>query len=745
MKILWRRVAALGLICCLLATAASAAQTQKHGLELADSLKLTSQYTQNENGIIREQVLTYEPGGDVRPVVVYGDTIYGRSTMDYIQEYLTKQDDTPVAAVNAAFFDMSTGVPYGMVVTDGILRTSGDTKTTVGVLEDGSVIIGWPGLAVELGWKDQRITLNYNKALTRQSGYCLYSRDYDTRTKNTISAYNLILEADRDELRVSDQLQAVVRDIVPDTASCAIPEGCFVLSLAVETNYATAMEQMKKIAVGDQVTIFSQVNRGWENVEYAVSGGDLLVEDGLALSDFTLNTADKQAARTALGVREDGKVVCYTVDIGSNSRGMTLKQLAERMKELGCIGAVNLDGGGSTTLGATPPGYEDFFTVNKPSEGKQRPCANFLFFVRPTTEPKQAQRLHLYPYNAVVLPGGKVDLTVKATDENYMAVAVPGPVSYRAEGGSIGGDAFVAEKVGTAKVTAYAGGLSGFAEILVVETPSEMTVRRADQKKALKELLLETGGQVDLTAQATYLGMALSAQDSSFTWFVPTELGQISADGVFTAADAAGKGDLTVSCGEETVTIPVQLRENPFVDTADHWARPYIAQMNFRDVLQGSADSQGQMKYRPDDSMTRQEFVVAMARSRNVDLSKYEDVELPFDDAEQIADWAEAAMKAAYELGWFTGSGKGEKLYAYPTQTVTREAAMTMLARTISASSDSDALDVFSDVSRVSDWARSALTAMVEQGIINGMDGKLVPQGNVTRAQVAKMLYAMEQ
>ena len=69
---------------------------------------------------------------------------------------------------------------------------------------------------------------------------------------------------------------------------------------------------------------------------------------------------------------------------------------------------------------------------------------------------------------------------------------------------------------------------------------------------------------------------------------------------------------------------------------------------------------------------------------------------------------------------------------------------MTMLARTIQASSDSDALDSFSDAARVSDWARPALTAMVEKQIINGMDGKLQPQGNVTRAQVAKMLYAME-
>lgn len=742
MKSHWRRIMALGLSCCLLVTAVSAASVQSNVLNLADSLTLSGRFAQQENHTVEEQVLIYEPGGDVQPVVVYGDTLYGRSTMDYIQEYLAQRDYTAAAAINAAFFDMSTGVPYGMVVTDGILR-SGGNAATVGIWEDGRLEIGQPGLDVYMVWNGEEITLNYNKAMTRQNGYCLYSPDYDKRTKHTLSAYNLILEADKAELNVSDTLQATVKEIIPDTASVAIPEDCFVISLAMETAYTSAMEQIKTFAVGDEVVIQTRVDRGWETVSYAVGGGDMLVADGQALSDFTLNTADKQAARTALGIREDGKVVCYTADIGSNSGGMTLPQLAQRMVELGCVRAANLDGGGSTTLGATLPGYAEFTTVNTPSEGKQRPCANFLFFVRPTTRAEAAEHLHLYPYDAAVLPDGQVLLTVKATDGAYMAVEVPGPVSYRAEGGEVADDVFTAGQPGTAKVTAYAGGLSGSAEIQIVETPTAMTVRSADRNKPVTDLILETGGQIDLTAQASYYGMELSAQDTSFTWIVDEQLGTITDDGVFTTAGAEAEGELTVTCGDLTVTVPVQLREDPFADTQTHWAKSYIARMSFRDVLQGAADSQGQMRYRPDDSMTRQEFVVAMVRSRNVDVNQYADAELPFADTDKIADWAIDAMKAAYEMEWFTGSGKGEKLFADPTQTVTREAAMTMLARTISASSDSDALELFSDVSRVSDWAKLALTAMVEQGIINGMDGKLVPQGNVTRAQVAKMLYAM--
>lgn len=737
----FRRGAAAALAACLLAQSAAAQVLHQSGLQLTDDLSLSGTYAQYEEHAVREKILSYTPGGDVSPVVVYGDTLYGRSTMAYIEEYLEKNDLEATAAINAAFFDMSTGVPYGMVVTDGILRSSGEGHT-VCIWENGRLEIGQPMLQTELVWNGRSIDFNYNKALSKQNGYCLYSRDYDTKTKNSISAYNVILRAEREWLRVSDQLEAEVVQIVPDLASCTIPEGCFVLALATETDYATAMEQMKQISVGDTVTIFTGVNRGSENIQYAVGGGDLLVENGKALTEFTLDSAKRPAARTAIGIKRNGEVVCYTADKASGSAGLTLAALAQRMVDLGCISAVNMDGGGSTTAGATLPGYTAFSLVNDPADGAQRPCANFLFFVRTPQPSGPAARLHLYPYDAAVLPGGQVELTVKATDRDYRAALVPDGVQLTARGGTMSGQIFTASQFGTATVTAEAGGVSGSVNIQVVKTPSAITVRDSASKKEVRELVLELGGSVDLTAQAEYLGMELAAQDTSFTWQIDEQIGTVTTEGLLTAT-ALGKGKLIVTCGGLSNVINVEVRKNPFADTENHWGKTPIAQLYFEGVMQGSGGTDGILYYRPDDSMTRQEFVVSMVRANGVDTKTYEDTELPFEDNAAVADWAEDAMKTAYALGWFTGSGKGDKLYAQPTATITREAAMTMLARSISAESDSDALDAFADSGRVSDWASPGLTAMVEKGIINGIDGKLQPQGNVTRAQVAAMLYRM--
>ncbi len=737
-----RRTAAAALAVCLLTQGAAAQVLHKSDLQLTRDLVLSATYSQQQEASVREKILSYTPGGEVQPVVVYGDTLYGRSTMEYIREYLDEQNLSAAAAVNAAFFDMSTGIPYGMVVTDGILRSSGDGHT-VCIDEYSRLEITRPMLKVSMLWNDQTIDLNYNKALSKQNGYCLYSKDYDVRTKNGISAYNVILEAEREQLTVSDQVRAVVKQIIPETASCSIPQGCFVLSLATDTNYATAMEQMKQLAVGDKVIISTTVNRGCENVRYAVGGGDLLVENGKALTEFTLESAKRPAARTAIGVKANGEVVCYTADKSSGSEGLTLAELAQRMVELGCVKALNLDGGGSTTAGVTLPGDTAFSIINDPADGAQRPCANFLFFVRQEAMAGAAARLHLYPYDAAVLPGGQVELSVKATDADYRAAQVPAGVVYSASNGTVDGMTFTASAPGTARVTAQAGGITGFTEINVVQTPSSMTVLDSATGREVKEILMETGGTLDLTVEAEYLGMDLAARDASFNWHVDESLGTVDAEGVFAAA-SEGKGTLSVSCGQLTKTVAVEVRENPFADTRNHWARSPIAQLYFKGVVQGSGGTDGIVYYRPDDSMTRQEFVVSMVRASGVKVEKYAEEELPFDDADAIASWAVDAVKAAYGLGWFTGSGKGDSLYAQPTATITREAAMTMLARSISVSSESDALDQFADAGKVSAWAKAGMTAMVEKGIINGMDGKLQPQGNVTRAQVAKMLYMMQ-
>jgi exopolysaccharide biosynthesis protein len=82
--------------------------------------------------------------------------------------------------------------------------------------------------------------------------------------------------------------------------------------------------------------------------------------------------------RTAAGLSADGKtLILLAVDGRSySSRGATMRELAELMKQLGAQDALNLDGGGSTTMVHREGG--ELKVLNTPSDGRPRPVANVL-------------------------------------------------------------------------------------------------------------------------------------------------------------------------------------------------------------------------------------------------------------------------------------------------------------------------------------------------------------------------------
>ena len=156
-----KRIIACALALCLtvgLFTAAAGAVTREEVLKwttpLADNVNLielthAEETAEGPKNLLQQHALTYQPGGDVRPMVIYGSTLYGRSTMSKIATYLDDQNLSLVAGVNGSFFDMSTGIPYGFIVTDGVLRTSGNVNS-VGFFKNGSAIIASPDLHVLL-------------------------------------------------------------------------------------------------------------------------------------------------------------------------------------------------------------------------------------------------------------------------------------------------------------------------------------------------------------------------------------------------------------------------------------------------------------------------------------------------------------------------------------------------------------------------------------------------------------------
>lgn len=102
--------------------------------------------------------------------------------------------------------------------------------------------------------------------------------------------------------------------------------------------------------VGDEIKYEYSITGCEENIAEATGANTLIVADGKRAA-FT-NDITGYAQRTAAGVTADGKKLILAVCDGrqTDCKGMTQAMMADAMIELGCVRAVNLDGGGSSTM-----------------------------------------------------------------------------------------------------------------------------------------------------------------------------------------------------------------------------------------------------------------------------------------------------------------------------------------------------------------------------------------------------------
>lgn len=133
--------------------------------------------------------------------------------------------------------------------------------------------------------------------------------------------------------------------------------------------------------------------------------------------------------------------------------------------------------------------------------------------------------------------------------------------------------------------------------------------------------------------------------------------------------------------------------------------------------------------------LTRAQLAAIVGRAfgadKAADLSGFTDVR---PDA-----WYHNDMAVSVAMGAFQGAnGK-----LNPESPITREEAFAVLARAFGLDGDASALSDYTDGGSVSPWAKSAVSALIDSGFVNGANGKLNPRSSITRAEFAKVISGM--
>lgn len=301
------------------------------------------------------------PGVEIK-LVLAQETVRGR---ERVSSMALRSE--AIAAVNGAFF-AGDGRPLGLFAIDGDLISEPYAKRTAIGLGPGVALIDavdFQGTVRLPDGKEHPVTGINRPRL--QDDMIVYTRRYGTSTGTNVYGWDAVV------------VDGTVVGIYQGNAD--ILENGFVLS-----GHGAARDFLAELQVGDSVEVDLLLEPDWFalGVEQIIGGGPRLVRDGMVhitgeAELFQPDVLVGRAPRTALGLTADHKLLLVTVNGRQPgiSVGMTLAELAELMIELGAVQAMNLDGGGSTTMVIRDR------VLNLPSDGIERAVSNAIVVITP--------------------------------------------------------------------------------------------------------------------------------------------------------------------------------------------------------------------------------------------------------------------------------------------------------------------------------------------------------------------------
>ena len=307
--------------------------------------------------------------------------VIGLETVENLARSVPADAGAPVAAVNGDYFEIDRKLRYvgslhGLLIAEGEL-ISGPHKSTFWLAEDGRPQIGTVKANFRVLWPDGT-----------SSGFGLNCApsDYESQAQNadivvftptfgpstlTENVRELVLEPARGgawlPLKACTTYSARVRQVTA-AGNTAIHAGTMVLSIARKAD-----DSVPPVQAGDFVTFTTELEPDFSGARTAVGGGPVLLADGRPL--YYENS--EQHPRTIVGFN-DTSLYLVVVDGRQEglSRGINFAQQSELMLRLGCTDALNLDGGGSSTM------WVNGEIVNSPSDGHPRAVAVALVLLR---------------------------------------------------------------------------------------------------------------------------------------------------------------------------------------------------------------------------------------------------------------------------------------------------------------------------------------------------------------------------
>ena len=308
-------------------------------------------------------------------VLLGGGDRLGVATLSSQASTFPKARGQALAALNGDFFARGgpcLGDPEGLCIRDGELISAPNGKSAFWMGPDRSLHLG-PVVSLLSMITPDGTSLPIGLNEERQERPVLFTATVGPRTPSAHGTECLLIAEAGTVLPIRPGLRSAFRlQSVHSGGNTPIPTNGVVLSLPAKHGVSPT-----QTAPGSLWTLSTETQPDLKDAQTALGGGPALLKEG---QPTQFQSSDARHPRSAIGwnaeffflVQVDGRQPGLSV-------GMSLAELAAHLRRLGCTDALNLDGGGSSTLWARGQ------VMNTPSEGSERPMGNALLI---TLEPR---------------------------------------------------------------------------------------------------------------------------------------------------------------------------------------------------------------------------------------------------------------------------------------------------------------------------------------------------------------------
>ena len=291
--------------------------------------------------------------------------------------------------------------------------------------------------------------------------------------------------------------------------------------------------------------------------------------------------------RTCVGVKADGTVVLFQADgtMAPRSVGYTAAEEAQMMVALGCVAAIQLDEGGSSTYISQREGERDLTMRNTPAGGSERVVSGTILVVSTVAASGEFDHAAITPDGEYYTPGSEIALTASAMDfSGAPAKALPEDVSFTVSDETMGTVTAAAVNGSSASATFVSSGKTGDVTVSIVS--GGRTVGTATLHIQNPDKLAFTSGEVnlnysessDLGFKATYQSETVHLKDGDIDWSISDTSAGSFAGNVFTVTDNvkySGSPTVTAKRGDLSATVTVNIGMEPTMildgGDADPW------------------------------------------------------------------------------------------------------------------------------------------------------------------------------